>query len=160
MEDYINSIQGLIECRNVFFGRSINQFRPADRLSVFSQYMLNERMYLEIMFRTLNQEIRMSQANPQLVLNLPSNFLDAVPVIASTQQITAALENLEGGPHGNCAICQDTINVNGARIRHCSHTYHRNCIQDWLTMSVRCPVCRHDIREQAGPSTQTSSGAE
>jgi hypothetical protein len=159
MEEYVNSVEGLIEGRNIFFTRTFNQFRPVERVSAYSQFMLNERMYLEVMFRILNQEIRLSQATSQVVLNIPSSFLDSVAVTASTQQIASALQSLEG-PHGNCAICQESIASTGSRIRQCGHTYHGDCINNWFTMSVRCPVCRHDIREQAGPSGQTSSGAE
>jgi hypothetical protein len=156
MEEYVNSVEGLLEGRNIFFSRTFGQFRPVERVSAYNQFMLNERMYLELTSRILNQEIRSAS---QLVLNIPSSFLDSVTVTATPQQISTAIESLEG-PHGNCAICQEVIASTGSRIRHCGHTYHGDCIQSWLTMSVRCPVCRHDIREQAGPSAQTSSGGE
>ena len=156
MEAYVNSVEGLIEGRNIFFTRTFNQFRPAERLLAYNQFMLNERMYLELTSRIVNQEVRTTS---QVLLNIPSSFLDAVAVTASAQQIASALQSMDG-PQGNCAICQESIASTGSRIRHCGHTYHGDCINNWFTMSVRCPVCRHDIREQAGPSDQTSSGAE
>jgi hypothetical protein len=30
-------------------------------------------------------------------------------------------------------------------------------LDSWFTMSVRCPVCRYDVR--GGPATETSSDA-
>jgi hypothetical protein len=48
-----------------------------------------------------------------------------------------------------CTICQDEIEANQQvrRINHCTHYFHKNCIDTWLTTSVHCPTCRHDIRE-------------
>ena len=158
MDPYIESLQGLIESRNIYIGRTINQFRPADRPASYNQFILNERMYLEVLFRILNQEIRASQTTSQLVLNIPSNFLDSIPVVPTAAQIVASTDIVEGS-HGNCAICQEAIATGGSRIRQCGHTYHRGCIEDWFAMSVRCPVCRHDIRETTGPVAQTSSDA-
>lgn len=154
MESYIESLQGLIESQNVFFGRTMNQFRPVDRLSAYNQFMLNERMYLEVMYRILMQDIRTT--TQQVVLNIPASILDPVPVVPSAAHISNSLEAVNH-PSGSCAVCQDTLNENVVRIRQCGHAYHRECINSWLTLSVRCPVCRHDIRE---PAAQTSPGAE
>jgi hypothetical protein len=44
-----------------------------------------------------------------------------------------------------------------ARLRVCQHSFHRACIQTWFRASVRCPVCRRDIRED--PAAQTSSAS-
>jgi hypothetical protein len=49
----------------------------------------------------------------------------------------------------NCAICQDSIDSGQEmrRINHCSHLFHKECIDTWLATNVHCPTCRHDIRE-------------
>jgi len=151
-QSLLDIMEGLIETRNLFFGRTFNQLRPASRELVSSSFLLNERMFLEFANRIHSNYLRAQQ--PQLVLNIPENFLDPIPVTATSQQIVNSLESVEGS-HGSCAICQESITSNGSRIRRCGHTYHRDCIRSWLTMSVRCPVCRHDIRE--GHATQTSS---
>ena len=156
MEDHISALHGLIEGRNTLLQRILLTFRKSERLAVYNQFMLNERMYLEVMFRTLNQTQRNQN---QVVLTIPTNFLDSVPVMPTQREITNAIETIEG-TNGNCAICQETITSDGSRIRHCGHTYHRSCIESWFLLSVRCPVCRHDIREQGGPSSQTSSDVE
>jgi len=147
MDSYIETLQGLVESQNTFIGRTMNQFRPAERPSVYNQYMLNERMYLEVLYRVLLQDIRTTQQ--QVVVNIPASFLDPVTVTATAAQVASSLEDMET-PSGNCAICQDAIVSSGSRIRQCGHTYHRECINSWLTMSVRCPVCRHDIRDPPG----------
>jgi hypothetical protein len=53
-----------------------------------------------------------------------------------------------------CSICQDTIPFDSdmRTIRHCEHSFHVGCIDTWFQRNVRCPVCRHDIRD-APPDT-------
>lgn len=48
-----------------------------------------------------------------------------------------------------CTICQDAIETSQdvRRLTHCNHSFHVNCIDTWFQSNVRCPTCRHDIRE-------------
>lgn len=87
-------------------------------------------------------------------LTYSRTFLDPVPVIPTTHQIrTASTVSVVDVSHGNdvCSICQDSISI-GNRIRTlnaCNHAFHISCIDTWFTHNVRCPVCRHDVREPA-----------
>jgi hypothetical protein len=47
-----------------------------------------------------------------------------------------------------CAVCQDVIGREDAcrQLQHCRHAFHQTCIDQWFQRNVRCPVCRHDIR--------------
>jgi hypothetical protein len=49
----------------------------------------------------------------------------------------------------NCAICQDPLEDRQllCSINHCGHTFHEECIMPWFQQNVRCPTCRHDVRE-------------
>ena len=49
----------------------------------------------------------------------------------------------------NCAICQDEIEEDQSmrQINHCRHRFHQHCIDVWFQSNVRCPTCRHDIRD-------------
>ena len=49
----------------------------------------------------------------------------------------------------NCAICLDPIEEHQPLccLNHCRHKFHQDCIMTWFTTNVRCPTCRHDIRE-------------
>jgi hypothetical protein len=80
------------------------------------------------------------------------SFLNQSVVVHPTQeQINSAstrytnTEDLEDV----CTICQDTIEENQEvrRLSHCNHLFHINCIDTWFGSNVRCPTCRHDIRE-------------
>ena len=83
---------------------------------------------------------------------LPPNLLTPVIVRPSQDIINQAtvLETIqEPPPAGICVICQDEYAVGNSvrRIRHCQHLFHNDCIMQHFDSSVRCPTCRHDIRD-------------
>lgn len=80
--------------------------------------------------------------------NFMRNFMDPVPVIATSAQIRASTQISTLAPHDTtCSICQEDIVGPHTRIRTCGHSFHSLCIREWFTMNTRCPVCRHDIRD-------------
>ena len=46
--------------------------------------------------------------------------------------------------NNSCSICLENMNIDTCHtLRECSHTFHNNCIIEWLrTGNVGCPVCR------------------
>jgi Ring finger domain len=94
-------------------------------------------------------------------------FWHEVDVVATRAQIDAGSTVVEGSTIGadiNCAICQEHIYADGAsshqwRQLHCSHQFHRECVDSWLEQSVHCPVCRADIREASGSGSGSGSGS-
>lgn len=78
--------------------------------------------------------------------------LDPVIVHPSTLQIDAAtqLSMIDSQEEGElCSICQDRY-TDGQAIRkiiHCSHAFHKTCIDEWFERNVHCPICRYDIRD-------------
>jgi hypothetical protein len=86
--------------------------------------------------------------------------LEPVLVRPTAQQIDAGttLEILDTEEEV-CAICQDSMHA-GEEVRAinvCDHRFHRNCIDTWFQRNVRCPVCRHDVREPAAEEEDTPS---
>ena len=155
-EDLLEIMLTLARGRNEFFSNAnLRLLNYPSRTGLLTRYMNNEAFVLELMNRIYTNHIYSSTANAILNITLPARFNEPVVVAPSQVQINAALEPHEASD-SPCAICQDTITSGGVRIRHCQHSYHRSCISNWFSMSVRCPVCRYDIRE-AGQSTQTSS---
>ncbi len=78
--------------------------------------------------------------------------LDPVIVHPSTLQIEAAtqLSMADGEEEGElCSICQDRYTDGQAirKITHCSHAFHKTCIDEWFERNVHCPICRYDIRD-------------
>lgn len=105
---------------------------------------------------------------------VPLNFFDPVPIVPTQVQIEAGTHlsivgvdiELGPGPDDNlCSICQENYTVgDGLRIiNHCSHIYHRACIDRWFQRNAHCPLCRHDIRVSEATSeapSAVSSGAD
>jgi hypothetical protein len=81
--------------------------------------------------------------------SVPS-FFDPVIIGLSSQQIEHATCPVEIAETSQdiCCICQESLHSSpSCQIRQCNHKLHRACATQWFTMSVRCPVCRADLRE-------------
>jgi len=78
------------------------------------------------------------------------NLMEPVVVAPSYTDISAntVVRRLEANSPENCAICQDQMlqDEEVRTIRHCSHLFHKECIDEWFRSNVRCPNCRVDIR--------------
>lgn len=155
-QDILEIVLALAQGRNEFFSNAnIRLLNYPARTGLLTRYMNSESFILELVNRIYTNHMYTSAANAIFTLALPARFNDAVVVSPSQLQINAALEPQETSD-SPCAICQEPITSGGVRIRQCLHSYHRSCISNWFSMSVRCPVCRYDIRE-AGQTGQTSS---
>lgn len=161
-EQVFELIDNLIDGRNDFFTRTMQLTPHSGRSDALTQFMMNERRYLEMISRVFQSHSRNQLATTLLTFAMPSQategtFNDPVAVVPTQAQIESSLENINSSLT-NCAICQDSISSDGCRIRTCGHVYHRSCLTNWFEMNVRCPVCRHDIRE--GPANQTQPASE
>lgn len=126
--------------------------------SVFSQLFETELLETSD-FRSLFPILRVLLPGSGQPLPRINRFSDII-VSASQDLIDSAssLRTLEADTDTQCSICQD-IMLQGEQIRTlraCSHEFHHVCIDNWLLRrSVLCPMCRHDIRENAIPANQT-----
>ena len=95
-----------------------------------------------------------------LTITFPMDLsnLDNVIVAPTDAQVAHELVPLTASSAQTCSICQDSIQTDGCQLRGCQHAYHRDCIEVWFSTSVRCPVCRRDIR--GDQASQTSSGSQ
>ena len=162
-ECLLDILREMMEARTEFLSsETIRALNFSSRNTLVARFLNNEALVLETVNRIQTTRLYgdftqalLTVTLPGANVNVPRNFSDPVPVIASTNQINAGLETIQTAS-SPCAICQEAISSGGARIRVCQHEYHRSCIVNWFSMSVRCPVCRHDIRE-TGPAAQTST---
>lgn len=145
--DSLAVIQALMTSRTEFM-EAISEFSSDNSIPLLSTFLLNERYLIEILYRatTYNQV--------PITITFPTNFLDAVPVVATPTQINNVLENVVTPQTSPCAICQDAINEQGVKIRLCNHAFHRPCISTWFDTSCVCPVCRVDIRTFVLPTSE------
>jgi hypothetical protein len=92
------------------------------------------------------------------------NFQDVIvrPTIEQFNQATRSLiyNNNTILPNTRCPISLEDF-IEGDEIRqiiHCGHAFSEESIQNWFQSSVRCPVCRHDIRVNNEVLSQDVSG--
>lgn len=156
----------LMDGRNDLFQRTLNMVPHRDRTIVLNGMLMNEYAYISLLTRIHSSYNRNQTMTAFITVSNPNltGFTDPVPVLpSSTHIINAVSYETVSGSGNDCAICQESITGEMARLRHCRHVYHRTCLTTWFQSSVRCPVCRHDIRETgqedgtSPASTQTSS---
>ena len=49
------------------------------------------------------------------------------------------------GENSTCVICLEDIEEEEAKMVPCFHSFHRDCIRQWVLNDSNCPVCRHPI---------------
>lgn len=145
-------VQDLIESRTEYF-RQIHLLNQPNRDTLTSQFFTSEQIYLGVL-----SNIFLRQAPVTITFPVDFNtFSNPVLVTPTQEQITREVESYMSPSIQQCSICQDDISSDGVRLHVCHHVFHRSCIQTWFGASVRCPVCRRDIRED--PVSQTSSAS-
>lgn len=145
----LNIVEGIIEAEHNFLNTQALRLLPhADRSLLIRNFLALNSAICEISLRNSHQ--------PAITTyTVSTRFFDAVPVIPTQNQIEDSIVDVPN-PTGNCAICQEQVSSAAVKISHCGHVFHRTCILQWFETSVRCPVCRYDIRTR-DPLTQTNS---
>ena len=46
----------------------------------------------------------------------------------------------------DCCICLQNLDTDKHFLR-CAHSFHNECIKEWLKRSNKCPICRLNIYE-------------
>jgi hypothetical protein len=79
--------------------------------------------------------------------------LTPVRVIPTPEQVSSATRTIRFGdvvnpPNARCPIRLESFEPNTlvTQIIHCRHCFHSEECERWFEYSVRCPVCRYDIR--------------
>ena len=143
----LDVLSEIFETERAFYG-IVRFLEGSTRNHIIAAHMRNTGSALQILRTFMDRPA----APPTMVMNIDlsgnmlRNFLDPVPVVPTREQIAAATETLVGVSGATCAICQEPV-VSATRIRACGHCFHGQCIDQWLGMNTRCPVCRHDVRE-------------
>mmetsp|Transcript_14830 Transcript_14830/g.22656 ORF Transcript_14830/g.22656 Transcript_14830/m.22656 type:complete len:291 (-) Transcript_14830:189-1061(-) len=67
----------------------------------------------------------------------------------------------EKEPQLTCNICLEDFQK-GDEIRklpHCSHTFHKQCIDRWLSQVASCPICKKELDRTASTNNTTATTA-
>jgi hypothetical protein len=162
-DDILEILHEMVRGRNSFLSdRTIRSIPFLYRSPLISRYMQNESRFTELISHMYVNNLNRTVAAQTLITlsfpdPMPSGFTDAVIVRPNQQQLQSSLQDCPPTT-SSCAVCQEVLSSGACVIRQCAHVFHRSCIENWFLMSVRCPVCRYDIRE-ANQASQTSSGA-
>ena len=85
-----------------------------------------------------------------------------VPIVPTREQVANAsqvclFEDIQEPINSICPITQQPFSLRDPvmRLTHCGHIFNVTSINEWFSRHVRCPVCRHDIRETVPPQSTT-----
>jgi hypothetical protein len=163
-EQILNLMMNMLDARReMLSSQTLRSIQFSGRSDAINRYLATDSAMLDIITRMFTSATQTRNFATTMLTYaatvVPNSFMDAVPIVPTARQIQTSLETLAVQPGTSCAICQEVISSGAVKIRQCGHVYHRTCISSWFSMSVRCPVCRHDIRE-SGPVAQTSVDEE
>lgn len=106
-------------------------------------------------FTNLFQDLPWSR---QPLMQRTFNFLDNVPVFPSSEDIVRATRvisfgSIEAPNNSRCPITMVPFEPsdNVMQILFCGHIFDIVHLNGWFRDNVRCPMCRHDIRDNAIP---------
>ena len=95
-----------------------------------------------------------------------AEWSNPVPIVATPTQIRNAIEEVDYSSiarplNERCPISQQLFAPADrvARIRRCGHLCEPDALRRWFTYSVRCPMCRIDIREAQNHTTSAPAPA-
>lgn len=148
-DSVLDVLREIFETERSFYG-TVRFLEGQTRNHVVAAHLRNTGLALQILRTFMDRPAQPASLvmNIDLSGNMLRNFLDPVPVVASHAQIVAGTEVGVTLTNETCSICRDVI-TQGTRLRNCGHCFHSDCIDQWLGMNTRCPVCRHDIRDRA-----------
>jgi hypothetical protein len=73
------------------------------------------------------------------------------PTIVSLSRYLTVYRN--GASEDPCAICTESLAQNSSSLKACGHSFHEDCIRQWLQQSTTCPICRADLQDTVVAST-------
>lgn len=50
-----------------------------------------------------------------------------------------------------CGICRDNMSVINLTTLTCNHSFHSDCIDEWIDRSTSCPYCRKKVLVKEEP---------
>ena len=97
--------------------------------------------------------------NNPIITSFITNFLNSVSIRPTQEQINSAsrlviYSDIQNPNSSSCAISLEPFTPSDTviQIHHCRHIFFPEQFNQWFSNNVRCPVCRHDIRNTTIPS--------
>jgi hypothetical protein len=128
---------------NILYGKNYTQAAPSNspRIRKFSFLRANHNVHYDEGTICFNQELSddfEKNGNPPA----SDKFLFTLDKEMDTldeKSISMLLEPI-------CIICKEEFEEN-EKVNHipCEHTFHNNCIKQWLKVRNTCPICRYEF---------------
>lgn len=77
-----------------------------------------------------------------LIIDILTVLLRVLPFFLSTWRESLLIK-------GECGICLDALNNNTKKTiktKECGHTFHADCLNQWITKNPSCPYCRTKLK--------------
>lgn len=110
--------------------------------------MMNQNQRATITMVPIDIERLQRQPNDNsFVMNTMIEELNGGIVNVPAENIERCYESMEGNDLVTCSICLDESTPNEKEFVRttCNHTFCKECINRWLNMRHRCPVCNNDF---------------
>ena len=98
-------------------------------------------------------ETKPNQANNLMLFDFEIRSIFEPDKISSSKKLTRndvkmLLKMKIGYSKSECSICFERYRKRQViNVLPCGHKFHHNCVKIWFRKSVRCPLCRFDIKE-------------
>ena len=158
MQDHIRSTRELIDIIRILAGQPI--YRTGNRsagASAYDYFPQEQRRPTPLRQPTANN-LFSYLLYPSTIRPRDATLFQDVIVRPTQAQIDIASESFEYDGivellNTQCPItmCEFQIGDRVRRIHYCRHSFHEESFLSWFQNHVRCPVCRHDIREHSAP---------
>jgi len=84
---------------------------------------------------------------------------------SSTCQMLETQENVDrlSEQQSTCNICLENFKMGDEMriLKHCSHAFHKGCIDRWLGQVASCPICKHELdNDSQSQQEQQSQGQQ
>lgn len=129
-------------------------------LSNMMMTMMNQNQRATITMVPIDIErLQRQTTDNSFVMNTMIEELNGGIVNVPAQNIERCYESMEGNELVNCSICLDESTPNEKEFVRttCNHTFCKECINRWLNMRHRCPVCNNDFNENQNATDATDS---
>jgi hypothetical protein len=159
MQDHVRSTRELIDIIRILAGqqshRSGNRSAGASAYDYFPQ---EQRRPTPLRQPTSNN-LFSYLLYPSTIRPRDATLFQDVIVRPTQAQIDIASESFEYDGtvellNTQCPITMGEFQIGDRirRIHYCRHSFHEESFLSWFQNHVRCPVCRHDIRDHAAPT--------
>jgi len=162
MHDHVRSTRELIDIIRILAGQqSQPMYRTGNRsagASAYDYFPQEQRRPTPLRQPTANN-LFSYLLYPSTIRPRDATLFQDVIVRPTQAQIDIASESFEYDGivellNTQCPItmCEFQIGDRVRRIHYCRHSFHEESFLSWFQNQVRCPVCRHDIRDHAAPT--------